>query len=255
MWIINSSIGRKLLMSISGLGLLGFVLAHGTLNFVYLIDPLAYNWIAGSLLGANWWAIAATMGLRAMFALHILLALLLTLQNWRARGTDRYAVSKRPKGVTWQSMNMLLIGIILMGFLGLHIYHFLIRMQIAEIGVYFFNADKYAAFLGIPGAYYSVAADGSFWVNHWFSKWYICVLYLIFIGALWLHITHGMWSGMHSLGLSNNKWLPRIKVLSYIIGSLACLLFAAIPIVYLISMIFGIEPTFLNFPQLFRMEG
>ena len=241
-WLINSPIGRKLVMSITGLALVGFVLAHATLNFVYLIDPKAYNWICAELLGANWYAIAATMGLRLMVLIHILLGLYLTWQNRQARGTDRYAVTKRQKGVTWQSMNMLFIGIILLIFLGFHVWHFLIRMQITEIMYYFFGVKD---FLGFE---YARAADGAYHVHNIFQHWWNVLIYFIGIAALWLHVTHGFWSGMQSLGLSNHKWLPRIKVLSYVIATIACLLFAAIPILYLIG-----APDLLNNPNIFRI--
>jgi succinate dehydrogenase / fumarate reductase cytochrome b subunit len=243
-WLIDSPIGRKLVMSITGLGLLGFVLTHATLNFVYLIDPKAYDFVCREILGANWWAIAATMGLRAMFAVHILLALYLTWQNRSARGDDRYAVTKRPKGVTWQSMNMLFIGIILMVFLAFHIWHFLLRMQITEIAYYFFDHRD------LFGFSYDKAAMGSYHVAHWFSRPYVSIIYFIGIAALWLHVTHGFWSGMQSLGLSNNKWLPRLKVISFILATIACLLFAAIPILYLIG-----APDLLNNPNIFRITG
>jgi succinate dehydrogenase / fumarate reductase cytochrome b subunit len=243
-WLIGSPVGRKFVMALTGLGLLGFVLMHGAMNFVYLIDPKAYDWICRELLGANWWAIIATMGLRLLFLLHIVLAFYLTWQNRKARGTDRYNVTKRQKGVTWQSMNMLFIGIVLMVFLAFHIYHFLIRMQITEIMYYFFGVQD---FLGFS---YEKAAVGSYHVSHWFSIWWVSVIYLIGIVALWLHVTHGFWSGMQSIGLSNNKWLPRIKVISFIIATLACALFAIIPLLYL----FGI-PDLLNNPNIFRITG
>jgi succinate dehydrogenase / fumarate reductase cytochrome b subunit len=173
-----------------------------------------------------------------------LLALLLTFQNWKARGSDRYAVTKRPKGVTWQSMNMLLIGIFLLVGIGMHVWHFLLRMQITEIAYYFFGAHD---FLGFS---YEKAAVGSYHIAYWFSRWYICVAYLIFIVVLWLHMTHGFWSGLHSLGLNNNKWQPRLRVISFIFATLVCVLFAAIPILYLIG-----QPDLLNFPQFFRVTG
>jgi succinate dehydrogenase / fumarate reductase cytochrome b subunit len=237
-WLWNSPIGRKLIMSITGLALLGFVLTHATLNFMYLISPDWYNWICANLLGANWWAILATTGLRTLFVIHIVMALVLWWQNRKARGADRYAVTKRQKGVSWQSMNMLFIGIILMIFLVFHIYHFLIRMQITEIMYYFFGIRD---FLGFP---YEKAADGSYWVGYWFSKWYVHLIYFAGIAALWLHITHGFWSGMQSLGLSNNKWLPRLKVISFVLATIACLLFLTIPIMYLIG-----QPTLFNIPH------
>ena len=243
-WLINSPIGRKLVMSITGLGMVGFALMHASLNFVYLVDPKAYDWICAELLGANWYAIIATMGLRALFVIHIVLAFYLTWQNRKARGADRYAVTKRQKGVSWQSMNMLFIGIILLVFFGFHIWHFLLRMQITEIAYYLFGAKD---FLGFS---YEKAAMGSYHVAYWFSKWYVCLIYLIGIAALWLHMTHGFWSGMQSLGLSNNKWLPRLKVISFIIATIACALFAAIPLLYLIGI-----PDLLNNPNIFRITG
>ena len=243
-WLFSSPIGRKLVMSITGLGMVGFALMHATLNFVYLLDPAAYDFVCAEILGANWWAIIATMGLRTLFVIHIVLAFVLTWQNRKARGADRYAVTKRQKGVSWQSMNMLFIGVILLVFFVFHIWHFLLRMQITEIAYYFFGVRD---FLGFS---YDKAALGSYHVAYWFSKWYVSVIYLLGIGALWLHMTHGFWSGMQSLGLSNNKWLPRLKVISFIIATIACALFAAIPLLYLIGM-----PDLLNNPNIFRITG
>ena len=243
-WLINSPIGRKLVMSITGLGLIGFVLTHATINFVYLLDPKAYDFVCREILGANWWAIAATMGLRTMFVIHILFGLYLTWQNRQARGADRYAVTKRQKGVTWQSMNMLFIGVILLIFLGFHVWHFLLRMQITEIMYYFFGIHD---FLGFE---YARAAEGSYHVAYWFSQPYISLIYFAGIAALWLHMTHGFWSGMQSLGLNNNKWLPRLKVISFVLATIACLLFAAIPILYLLGI-----PDLLNNPNIFRITG
>ena len=237
-WLWSTPIGRKLIMSISGLAILGFVLTHATLNFMYLISPDWYNWICANLLGANWWAILATTGLRAIFAVHILMAFVLWWQNRKARGADRYAVTKRQKGVSWASMNMMFIGIFLMAFLALHIYHFLIRMQITEIMYYFFGVYN---FLGFE---YARAADGAYHVHNIFQNWWNSVIYLIGIFALWFHMSHGFWSGMQSLGLSNNKWLPRLKVISFILATIACLLFATIPIMYLIG-----QPTLFNIPH------
>ena len=243
-WLIDSPIGRKLVMSITGLGLVGFALTHATINFVYLLDPKAYDFVCREVLGANWWAIAATMGLRTLFVIHILFGFYLTWQNRKARGTNHYAVTKRQKGVTWQSMNMLFIGIILLIFLGAHVWHFLLRMQITEIMYYFFGIHD---FLGFE---YARAAEGSYHVAYWFSRPYVSLIYFVGIVALWLHMTHGFWSGMQSLGLSNNKWLPRLKVISFILATIACLLFAAIPILYLIG-----APDLLNNPNIFRIGG
>ena len=105
MWLINSSIGRKFVMSISGAFLVLFLLFHSLMNFVVVISPDGYNEIC-KFLGANWYALVGTSVLAAGFVVHILYALLLSYQNLQARGKERYAVSKNQKSVEWSSQNM-----------------------------------------------------------------------------------------------------------------------------------------------------
>ena len=79
MWLLNSSIGRKLIMSVSGLFLILFLLFHLSMNVAAVFSGEAYNMICG-LLGANWYAVAATLVLAAGFVIHIIYALMLTMQ-------------------------------------------------------------------------------------------------------------------------------------------------------------------------------
>ena len=95
MWLTNSSIGRKFVMSITGLALILFLLFHGSMNLALVFSEDAYNWIC-EMLGANWYALVGTAILAGGFVLHILYALWLTYENRRARGGDRYAVTSRP---------------------------------------------------------------------------------------------------------------------------------------------------------------
>ena len=73
MWLINSSIGRKVVMSVTGLALILFLTFHGCMNVVALFSKEGYNWIC-EMLGANWYAVAATMGLALLALLHIFFA-------------------------------------------------------------------------------------------------------------------------------------------------------------------------------------
>jgi succinate dehydrogenase / fumarate reductase cytochrome b subunit len=225
-WLINSPIGRKFVMSLTGLGLIFFALFHAAMNFVYLISPEAYNAIC-AFLGANWYAVIATIGLFALFGIHIIYAIILSLQNRKARGNDRYAISGRQKGVSWASMNMLLIGLAILAFLVLHMVHFWSKMQMVEIA--------HAVGLHVNGI--EDAHNGALHIGNVFSQWWVCVIYIIGVLALWFHMTHGFWSGMQSLGFNNNVWLPRLQVFSTILATITCLLFVAIPLVYL----FGIK--------------
>ncbi|MBP6230309.1 MAG: succinate dehydrogenase/fumarate reductase cytochrome b subunit [Paludibacteraceae bacterium] len=217
MWLINSSIGRKLIMSLSGIMLVLFLLFHGLMNVVVIFSADAYNAIC-AFLGANWYALIATKGLALGFMIHIAYALFLSFQNMKARGSNRYAVTDKQENVTWSSQNMLVLGAIVLGFLALHLYHFWSKMQLVEIGhkldVHLGDIDK--------------AIDGAYWITHWFSQPVYATIYLVWLAALWFHLTHGVWSALHSLGLNNQTWLPRVKCGANIFSTLVVLLFASV---------------------------
>ena len=120
MWLINSSIGKKVIMSVTGLALFLFLTFHACMNVVALISGEAYNLIC-EFLGANWYALVGTAALAALAVVHILYAFLLTYQNRKARGNNRYAVTAKPEKVEWASQNMLVLGIIIL--LGFRHYH------------------------------------------------------------------------------------------------------------------------------------
>ena len=130
MWLSNSSIGRKVV--ITGLFLVLFLTFHMCMNLVALISPAGYNAVC-QFLGANWYALAGTVILAAGAVLHIVYAFWLTLQNRKARGNDRYLVNTRPQTVEWASQNMLVLGIIVLLGLVLHLFNFWYKMQLNEI--------------------------------------------------------------------------------------------------------------------------
>ena len=96
MWLFKSSIGRKVIMSVTGIALILFLTFHMSMNVVALFSEAGYNMIC-HFLGANWYAVVATMGLAGLAMLHIVYAFILTAQNRRARGSERYAVVDKPK--------------------------------------------------------------------------------------------------------------------------------------------------------------
>ena len=132
MWLSNSSIGRKVVMSVTGIALVLFLTFHMAMNLVALFSEDAYNMIC-EFLGANWYALVATAGLAALFVIHIIYAFWLTMQNRAARGSERYAVNVKPKTVEWASQNMLVLGIVVIAGLALHFANFWYKMQFAEI--------------------------------------------------------------------------------------------------------------------------
>ena len=98
MWLSNSSVGRKVVMSVTGIALVLFLTFHMAMNLVAIISADGYNMVC-EFLGANWYALAATVGLAALFVIHIIYAFWLTMQNRKARGSERYAVVDKPKTV------------------------------------------------------------------------------------------------------------------------------------------------------------
>ena len=102
---------------------------HGAVS---IISAEGYNLVC-EFLGANWYALVATLGLAALFVIHIIYAFWLTIQNRAARGSERYAVVDKPKTVEWASQNMLVLGIIVILGLGLHLFNFWAKMQLPEL--------------------------------------------------------------------------------------------------------------------------
>lgn len=226
MWLLNSSIGKKLIMSISGIFLVLFLLFHLSMNVAAAFSGEAYNMIC-SLLGANWYAVAATLVLAAGIVIHFVYALILTLQNRKARGNDRYAINARPKGVEWASQNMLVLGIIILLFMVLHFSQFWYKMMFAEL------IGHHEVALG--SAMVS-PQDGAAFINYYFQgNAVITVLYLIWYVALWFHLTHGFWSAIQTIGWNNTIWMNRWECISKIVATVICGLFAIITIIFFLN--------------------
>ncbi len=186
-FLTQSSIGKKLVMSISGCCLVLFILFHMSMNLTAIISPEGYNMIC-ELLGANWYALVGTAGLAAIVVLHFVYALVLTVDNYRARGNQRYEVTVTEKGVSWASKNMLVLGYIILGGLCLHLFNFWAKMQLVELIGDHTNSLGYSP------------ADGAALIRYTFSKWYFVVPYLVWFFALWFHLTHGVWSMFQTAG-------------------------------------------------------
>ena len=225
MWLINSSIGRKVVMSITGIALILFLTFHGCMNVVALFSEEGYNMIC-EFLGANWYAVVATLGLAALAVIHIVFAFILTAQNRTARGDNRYEVATTVNAgkVEWASKNMLVLGIIICLGLLLHLYNFWYNMMFAEL----------------IGAMPAISpTDGFGWIKETFSNPVFSVLYIIWLVAIWFHLTHGFWSAMQTLGWSGKTWLCRWKMIGFIYVTLLMLCF----LVVVLAFWFGCAPS------------
>jgi succinate dehydrogenase / fumarate reductase cytochrome b subunit len=211
-WLIDSSIGRKFVQSISGLFLVLFLLFHMSMNLVLIFSYDAYNFLANEVLGANWWAIVGTGVIALGFLIHIIYAIILTLQNRKARGKDRYAYQSKT-ATAWSSQNMFVLGVFILLFLILHLYQMWYNMQFRELFM-------------LEGARH----DGAQLVEEVFSHLWVVIVYVIAFIALWFHLTHGFWSALHTVGWDNTIWIKRIKVLSNIVATVISLGFMVVAI-------------------------
>lgn len=228
MFMIKSSIGRKFVQAVSGAFLIIFLLLHATINFFSVIDSFTgkYGAVAADeklfsagdglfKLGCDFMStpvISIMVPILALgFLIHILYGLWLTWQNIRARGGyKRYEVSPKGQADSWSAKNMFVLGIVIIGFICFHLTHFWAKMQLPEMfGIGTFENDPYLL------------------LNFTFGHWWVLVLYLIWFGALFLHLTHGFWSMFQTVGWDSQKWFKRIKVIGIVVAAVICLAFSA----------------------------
>lgn len=233
MWLFNSSIGRKLVMSISGLGLILFLTFHMAMNAVALFSGEGYNMVC-EFLGANWYALVATAGLAALMVVHIVYAFILEFQNRKARGNQRYAVTAKPKGVEWASQNMLVLGLIVLGGLAAHLVHFWSKMQLTEI----LGGHEALVYQGMTIA----PTNGAALIAINFSNPIIVAVYVVWLAAIWFHLSHGFWSALHTIGWNGKNWLKRLECISKVYTTIIVLGFIAVPIYFFVQSL--MDPNF-----------
>ncbi|MCI2081978.1 MAG: succinate dehydrogenase cytochrome b subunit [Bacteroidales bacterium] len=210
--IFTGSIGKKFVMSISGLFLILFLTMHTVINSISIVSKEAFN-AACDFMGSPIVSIMVPI-LALGFIIHIIYATVVTIGDLKARGgLNRYASGSKAKTDSWAARNMIILGIIILGFLAFHFYHFWLHMQ-------------YQLFTGGE-----VCPDPYGLLLTTFGKPWITALYIVWFVALWFHLTHGFWSAFSHIGWNNDKWLPRLKVIAYIVATLLCGALATVAIV------------------------
>ena len=231
MFIFNSSIGKKFIQAVSGAFLIVFLLLHATINFFSVIDSFTGKFGAVAAddklfsagdglfkLGCDFMStpvISIMVPVLALgFLVHIVYRRWLTFQNIRARGGfKRYEVSSKAAADSWSARNMFVLGIVILGIIFFHLFHFWAKMQMPELlHVGTFENNPYLLLTTVLG------------------KWWILVIYLIWFAAVWLHLIHGFWSMFQTVGWDGSVWFKRVKVIGIIFASLICLMFVTVGI-------------------------
>ena len=177
------------------------------MNGALVFSDDAYNAIV-NFLGANWYALVGTVILAAGVVFHFVYAIVLTVGNLRARGKVRYAETKRENGVEWSSKNMFVLGLVVLGGLLLHLFNFWYNMQWTEIIGRHVNSLDFGP------------KEGAEMVRFVFSHVGYVIAYIVWLVALWFHLTHGMWSMMQTVGWNSKVWMKRLKCIAYILSTL-----------------------------------
>jgi succinate dehydrogenase (or fumarate reductase) cytochrome b subunit, b558 family len=208
LFIIDSSIGRKLIMSLSGLFLFVFLTLHTFLNMLLLAGPATYQ--AGCEFMELPVVTVMVPILAAGFFIHIAYGIWLSWMNLRARGEVGYASGKKSQTTSWAARNMFVLGAIVLLFIALHLTHFWAKMQLQ-------------AFMG--GAEQVHAEEAYGLVATLLRNPVYNLLYIAWYWVLWFHLTHGFWSAFQTIGVNNSKWQPRLQVIGIIYATIliACL--------------------------------
>ncbi len=220
---LQSSIGKKLLMSLTGFFLIAFLVVHLVLNSLLLFDSTGelYN-RAAHFMATNTVMHFMEPVLALGFIIHLIYAIILTLQNLRAR-PERYAVVEQSHSSKWASRNMFVLGSLIFIFIVLHMSHFFIKMKFGCM----------SDFVATHGA--DTMDNAYALVTQKFGIWWYNLIYIAGAVSLGLHLQHAFWSAFQTLGLSNNVWRTRLEVLGNIFTIVVAGGFAIIPLFFLIK--------------------
>jgi succinate dehydrogenase / fumarate reductase cytochrome b subunit len=213
---LQSSLGRKLTMSITGLFLISFLVVHVSINACIFANDggVLFN-EAAHFMAHNPVIRIMEIVLFAGLILHAVQALLLTKKNEKARPV-KYVAFDGAANSTWYSRSMGILGSLLLMFLIVHLANFWVPTKQALI-----SGEEHNTFENL---------------KHIFSKWYFVLVYVMGVFSLCYHLMHGFQSAFQTLGLNHKKYNPLIQNLGFWFSVLVSLLFVAMPI----SMFLGI---------------
>jgi succinate dehydrogenase / fumarate reductase cytochrome b subunit len=202
---LGTSIGKKLMMAVTGLSFIGFLGGHLAGNLTIYGGADAFNGYAerlhalGPLLGV------AEFGLLGLFVIHVLVGLVLFWQNVKARPV-RYAVNKSPGGKTIGSATMPYTGVLILLFIIFHLSNFS-RFFVDQSGTTIYQI--------VSNAFQNPVYTG---------------LYVLAMFVVALHVSHGFWSLFQTVGLNHPKYTPAITVAGLVVSVVVALGFGFLPI-------------------------
>lgn len=210
----SSSIGKKLIMGITGLFLILFLIVHCFINsLIFLNDGgLTFN-LGAHFMATNWLIRGSEIILMLGLLAHIVQGLRLTFLNQAARPV-KYAVSNGSANSKWYSRSMGLLGTLLLIFLIVHLSNFWVVSR----------------FTGIPTVDANGHEDLFAVMKETFQNVWIVILYVLAMVSLAYHLLHGFASAFQTLGWNHRKYTPLIKGFGVWYSIILAVLFAAMPV-------------------------
>lgn len=216
--MFKSSLGKKLVMGITGLFLISFLMVHCFLNSLIFINDGGETFNLGAeFMAKNWVIRAMEIVLFGGLLWHIIQAAVLTLENKKARPVA-YAASNPSANSKWYSRSMGLLGTILLIFLIIHLRHFWVVSRFTDE----ITSGKETLFNEMKEV---------------FSQLWVVILYCLAMVSLGYHLLHGFKSAFQTLGWNHVKYNSMIEKIGVIISIVLPVLFAAMPIAIYMGLI------------------
>jgi len=212
--LFTSSIGKKILMALTGFFLIIYLIVHASLNAMifYNDDGVRFNAAAYFMLH-NYFVRFLEVGLFAVFVLHIIQGLVLWKQNSAARKIN-YTKTNFPKNIKWYSRYMGWLGTFLLLFLVMHLYHF-------------WASTKHELYFHGPVVDLYQEMKIIFTNPVWFT------LYIIGLASLLFHLLQGFQSAFQTFGINHRRWTPIVKAVGVFYSVVICILFAMMPVSFM----------------------
>jgi len=218
---LKSSIGKKFVMGLTGLFLISFLVVHCFINCLIFFNDggLTFN-VGADFMAHNWLIRAGELVLFFGLIVHIIQALLLTLENKKARPIG-YAKVDGAANSSWYSRSMGLLGTLLLIFLIIHLVHFWVKSR----------------FTGLPGEDANGNENLYAVMQETFKMAWVVVLYALSMISLAYHLLHGFQSAFQTLGLNHKVYTPIIKKAGIAFSILIPFIFALMPILMFLGII------------------
>jgi succinate dehydrogenase / fumarate reductase cytochrome b subunit len=215
-----STVGRKILMAITGQIMIIFVVIHVLGNSTIYFSTL--NAYAAALHALPFLLWANRLVMFSMLCLHVWLGIVITLENARAK-PQTYAVTNR-LSATFAGRNMIWTGAMIAAFLVYHLLHFTVQVLMPQSSA-LRNPDS----LGRPDVFMMVVQS--------FRHVSIAAVYVLSVAALLLHLMHGIQSSIQTWGANNDRTMPLVRGGGTLAAVLLFLGYAAIPVVIAASLL------------------